>query len=167
VRRVALVLFAILLLPACGLMSGNYKETIDQRTSQGPVADELWERSIALSNGRSPTFEEKQHFADELEERIGKYLRQNEEAASDLKTLQAFRFSHQVTVGMHKDQVEVLLGKPFSYTDDAQQMANWARRHWPAIRGRADLAWTYPAGWIIYFDKDRVVDITQYLPGLY
>ncbi len=84
---------------------------------------------------------------------------------SDTLTLQAFRFLHQVTVGMEKGQVEVLLGPAFTTSDDPQQMANWARRHWPLIRGRADEAWGYPFGWFFYFDKGKVVAITQYLEG--
>jgi hypothetical protein len=60
----------------------------------------------------------------------------------------------------------VLLGAPFTTSDDAQQMANWARRHWPQIRGRADEAWGYPYGWIFYFNKGKVVDITQFMPNM-
>jgi len=100
-----------------------------------------------------------------LVEAHAKYLRENEAAASDPITMPAFRQLHQVTSGMDKSQVELLLGPPFSISADAQQMANWARRHWPEIRGRADEAWGYPFGWIVYFDKCKVVDITQYRPG--
>lgn len=165
-RRAALGLFALLLLTGCGLLAGNYRETIDQRSTQGPVAEELWTAAVVLSNGREPTFEERRHFYDELDLRIAKYLRENEGPASDVQTMQAFRFLKQVTVGMDKTQVEVLLGKPYSTTEDAQQMANWARRHWPAIRGRADSAWTYPSGWVLYFDKEKLVEVTQYMRGL-
>ena len=166
VRRAALVLVAVFLLPACGLLGANMRETIDHRTTQGPVADEMWSAGLMLSNGRTPTWEEKRHFYDELDLRIAKYLRDNEGPASNAQTMQAFRFFHQVTVGMDKAQVEVLLGKPYSTSDDAQQMANWARRHWAAIRGRADSAWTYPGGWVLYFDKDKLVEMTQYMPGI-
>lgn len=140
-------------------------ETKDQRTTQGPTADEFWMTKMLASNGRYPSFEEKRHFQDELDERIAKYLREHEDAASDPLTTPAFRNLHQVTAGMQKGQVEVLLGPPFSTSDDAQQMANWARRHWPEIRGRADEAWGYPYGWIFYFHRGRIVEITQYLSG--
>ena len=126
-----------------------------------------WTTQVITANGRQPTFEEKRHFHDDLEARISKYLREHEEAASNPLTVQAFRNLHQVTAGMEKGQVEVLLGPPFTTSDDAQQMANWARRHWPAIRGRADEAWGYPHGWIFYFDKGKLVDITQYLEGVF
>jgi len=159
VRRAALVLLAVVLLAGCAVTT----HTINQRTSQGPTADEFWTTKVIAANGRAPTFEEKRHFQDDLEARMAKYLREHEAAASDPLTMQAFRFLHQVTVGMDKGQVEILLGSAFTTSDDAQQMANWARRHWPDIRGRADEAWGYPYGWIFYFDKGKLVDITQYL----
>ena len=158
-RRAALVLLAVVLLAGCAVTT----HTINQRTSQGPTADEFWTTKVIAANGRAPTFEEKRHFQDDLEARMAKYLREHEAAASDPLTMQAFRFLHQVTVGMDKGQVEILLGPAFTTSDDAQQMANWARRHWPDIRGRADEAWGYPYGWIFYFDKGKLVDITQYL----
>jgi hypothetical protein len=161
VRRVALVLAAVVLGTGCAGLT----QTVDERTSQGPTADEFWMTKMLSSNGRYPTFEEKRHFQDDLDARISKYLREHEDAASDPLTVQAFRNLHQVTAGMQKGQVEVLLGTPFTTSDDAQQMANWARRHWPEIRGRADEAWGYPFGWIFYFNKGKLVDITQYLPG--
>jgi hypothetical protein len=161
VRRAALVLLAAVLVAGCAVPMN----TIDQRTSQGPTADEFWTTKVIGANGRQPTFEEKRHFEIELDARISKYLREHEAAASDPLTVQSFRHLHQVTSGMEKAQVEVLLGPPFTTSGDAQQMANWARHHWPAIRGRADEAWGYPFGWIFYFDKGKLVDITQYWEG--
>jgi len=161
-KLTALALIAVLvLMTGCSVPL----ETKDQRTTQGPTADEFWMTKMLASNGRYPTFEEKRHFQDELDARISKYLREHEESASDPLTAPAFTNLHQVTAGMQKGQVEVLLGPPFSTSADAQQMANWARRHWPEIRGRADEAWGYPFGWIFYFNKGKVVEITQYLPG--
>jgi hypothetical protein len=164
VRRVALVLGALALGVGC---SGALQslQTVDQRTSQGPTADEFWMAGVLTANGRYPTFEEKRHFEDELDARIARYLRENQQAASDPLTAPSFRNLHQVTTGMDKGQVEVLLGTPFATSDDPQQMANWARRHWTDIRGRADEAWGYQHGWIFYFNKGKLVDITQYLPG--
>jgi hypothetical protein len=163
VTRIALLLLSVVLIAGCG---GVATHTIDQRTTQGPTADEFWMTSMLTANGRYPNFEEKRHFMDELDGRISKYLREHEEAASDPLTAPAFRNLHQVTAGMDKGQVEVLLGAPFTTSDDAQQMANWARRHWPQIRGRADEAWGYPYGWIFYFNKGKVVDITQFMPNM-
>lgn len=160
-RRAALALVAVVFLAGCAVPT----QTIDQRTTQGPTADEFWITKMMTTNGRFPTFEEKRHFQDELDSRISQYLREHEVAASNTLTLMAFRNLHQVTAGMEKGQVEVLLGVPFTTSEDAQQMANWARRHWADIRGRADEAWGYPHGWIFYFNKGKLVDITQYLPG--
>ena len=156
----AFLVFGIVV-TGCGVVS----QTKDQRTTQGPTADEFWLAKVLTANGRYPTFEEKRHFDDELDARIRKYLRENEDAASDPLTVPAFRNLHQVTAGMQKAQVEVLLGPPFTTSEDPQQMANWARRHWPEIRGKADEAWGYPYGWIFYFNKGKLIDITQYLPG--
>ncbi len=136
--------------------------TIDHRTSQGPTADDFFRTRVIAVNGRGPTFDEEVHFIDTLEQRISKYLREHEAAASDPVTLQSFRFTRQVTLGMEKEQVEILLGPPFATSDDAQQIANWARHHWEGIRGRTDLAWGYPYGWVFYFDKGKLVDITRH-----
>jgi hypothetical protein len=152
------VLLAVLLLTACA----ELKTTIDHRTSQGPTSEDFFRTRVLGMSGRAPTFDEELLFHDQLEQRIAKYLREHEEAASDPVTVQSFKFLRQVTLGMHKDQVEILLGPPFATSEDAQQMANWARHHWADIRGRADLAWGYPYGWVFYFDKDKLVDITRH-----
>jgi hypothetical protein len=166
VTRVAVAVVLVIVIAGCSALGSELNKTIDERTSQGPTADEFWMTSMLQANGRYPTFEEKRHFMDDLDGRISKYLREHEEAASDPLTAPAFRNLHQVTAGMEKGQVEVLLGPPFSTSGDAQQMANWARRHWPQIRGRADEAWGYQYGWIFYFSKGKVVDITQHMPNM-
>lgn len=138
---------------------------IDQRTTQGPTAGELWTARVMQQTGRTPSFEEKRHFEEDMDERIGRYLREHEDAASSL-TLLSFRSLRQVTVGMDKMQVEILLGAPLTITRDPAQMQNFARHHWPEIRDKVkpDEAWSYPFGWVVYFAKSRVADITQYLP---
>ena len=155
--RVALLL---LLLAGCATIL----PPIDQRTTQGPTAAEFWTARMMVQTGRSPSFEEKRHFEDEMDERIGRYLREHEEAASS-STVLSFRSLRQVTVGMDKAQVEILLGAPVTTTRDPAQMQSLARHHWPEIRDKArpDEAWTYPFGWVVYFRQSRVADITQYL----
>jgi hypothetical protein len=155
--RVALVLW---LLAGCATIL----PPIDQRTTQGPTAAELWTARVMQQTGRAPSFEEKRHFEEEIDERIGRYLRDHEDAASSL-TVMSFRSLRQVTVGMDKAQVEVLLGAPLTITRDAAQMQSLARHHWPEIRDKAkpDEAWSYPFGWVVYFSNSRVADITQYL----
>jgi hypothetical protein len=77
----------------------------------------------------------------------------------------SFRSLRQVTVGMDKAQVEILLGPPVTTTRDPAQMQSLARHHWPEIRDKArpDEAWTYPFGWVVYLRQSKVADITQYL----
>ena len=163
-RSLALVAVVTLVAGGCGAMYPPAM-TADQRTSQGPRAEDFWETRMRLANGRAPTFEEKQHFHDGLSTRIGRYLREHEDAANDALTLQSFRFLHQVTAGMDAGQVEVLLGPAVIKTTDAAQMQNFARRHWPDLRERVDEAWSYPFGWTVYLEKSKVVDLTQYVPG--
>jgi hypothetical protein len=162
VIRLAIVgLAAVVLLTGCRMFS-DPKKYVDQRTTQGPTADDFWTARVVMQTGRSPNFEEKRHYHDELDRTISAYLRENEAAASDMLTLQAFRFLHQVTAGMQKQQVAILLGIPLSSSIDPAQMQSWARRHWPDLRGRTDEAWVYPFGWTVYFDKGKVVELTQY-----
>jgi hypothetical protein len=158
VKRPALVL-ALLVAAGCSVI----RPTIDQRTTQGPTATELWTVRVMQQTGRAPSFEEKRYFEQEMDDRIGRYLSEHQEAANSL-TLMSFRALKQVTVGMDKGQVEILLGPPVTTTRDAAQMQNLARHHWPEIRGKADEAWSYPFGWVVYFTKSRVVELTQYLP---
>ena len=162
-RRVKRPLVAVVLwlLAGCSVLL----PPIDQRTTQGPTAAEFWTVRVMQQTGRSPSFEEKRHFEEDLDERIGRYLREHEGAASSLTVL-SFRSLRQVTVGMDKAQVEILLGAPLTTTRDAAQMQNFARHHWPDIRDKAkpDEAWSYPFGWVVYFSSSRVVDITQFLP---
>jgi hypothetical protein len=159
--RVAGVAVLLLVLTGCRTVYPD----LDQRTTQGPTADELWTMKVMQQTGREPSFDEKRHFEDEMDDRIGRYLREHQDAASAV-TVMSFR-GRQVTLGMEQGQVEALLGPPVTTTRDAAQMSNLARHYWPDIRGKADEAWTYPRGWVVYFSKAKVVDITQYLPRRY
>lgn len=156
--RAVRLLMLVLLVVGCK----TFYPDIDQRTTQGPTATEFWTVRVMQQTGRAPSFEEKRHFDDEMDDRIGRYLRENHEAANST-TVMSFRALKQVTVGMDKAQVEILLGAPATTTRDAAQMQNFARHHWPEIRGKADEAWKYPHGWVIYFSNSKVIDITQHL----
>jgi hypothetical protein len=116
--------------------------------------------------GREPSFDERRHFDDDLESRIGRYLSDHPEDASALQVA-VFRFDRRVAVGMSREQVVILLGAPMAETADAVGMARQARKFWSDIEPRARAAWTYPLGWTVYFGDDRrVVDITQFhTPG--
>jgi len=135
--------------------------TIEQRTTQGPVAEELWVYRVATMNGREPTFEEHRHWESQLGLAISSYLAKDQAFASSPQ-LSTFRFLRQAAVGMSKEQVLILLGAPVVTTTDAAELEKLARKYWPEIQGNATEAWVYPLGWRLYFSGSRLVDITQY-----
>ncbi|MBI4637978.1 MAG: hypothetical protein HY727_16705 [Candidatus Rokubacteria bacterium] len=157
-RRVTLaLLFATL--PACASM----QEPEDQRTTQGPTAEELWVYRVALQNGREPNFDERRYWENQLEQRITKYLGDHPEVANSVD-VSTFRFFHQAQVGMSKEQVLILLGPPLALTTDAGELEKLARRYWTDMKGNVTEAWAYPFGWRLYFNGSRLADITQYRP---
>ena len=140
------------------------RRPIEQRTSLGPTAQQLWTARMQAQLGREPSFEERRHFDDELEQRIARYLAAHPEDASAL-TVSTFRFDRQAAVGMSEEQVRILLGPPIARTADEAAMARQARKFWPDIKPLARAAWTYPLGWTVYFgERGRVVEITQFYP---
>jgi hypothetical protein len=159
-RRTAVLAALVVLVSAC-LTS---RSPVQQRTTQGPTAEQFWTAAVLVQNGRPPNFEEKRHWEDELDARIGAYLRTHQEAASAL-TLGSFRFHKQVVVGMDREQVTILLGPPASASKDPVEMQNVARGYWPSIRGKATEVLVYPLGWAFFFQGDKLVDITQYIPA--
>jgi hypothetical protein len=118
---------------------------------------------ILSENGREPTFEEKRVWDQQIEERIGAYLRAHPEKANALD-VSTFRFLRQSAVGMDKEQILILLGAPVSVSGDQAQMEAIARRYWPQIQGNATEVWIYPLGWNLFFAGSRLIDITQFLP---
>ena len=156
-RRILLVT-GLVILAACA--SARVKE---QRTTQGPMAEDLWMTSVILANGREPNFDERRHWTNQVELKISQYLHQHPEVANSLD-VSTFRFVRQVSVGQTKEQVLILLGRPMAVTTDGAEMEKLARAYWPAVKGTdASEAWLYPAGWRLYFKDTTVVDITQYL----
>jgi len=156
VKRIVLVA-GLLILAACA--SYRVKE---QRTTQGPLAEDLWMTNVILANGREPNFDERRHWNNQIEYRISQYLHQHPEAANSLD-VSTFRFVRQVSVGQTAEQVLILLGRPISVTSDEAEMEKLARAYWPTIKGTVTEAWVYPVGWRLYFKDSKVVDITQYL----
>jgi hypothetical protein len=148
---------SLLVLAACAS-----SRTTEQRTTQGPLAEDLWMTSVILANGREPNFDERRHWNNQMEYKISQYLHKNPEAANSLD-VSTFRFVRQVSVGQTAEQVVILLGPPRSKTSDEAEMEKLARGYWPSIKGNASEVWTYPAGWRLYFKDSRLVDITQYL----
>jgi len=152
----ALVAATALLLAGCaaGL-------AFEQRSTQGPTAEEFWRMSVFLQNGRGPTFEEQNYWIEQLDTKITEYLRRNQDKANTIN-IQTFRFLRRVEVGMDKEQVMILLGPPLGATTDQAEMEKTARKFWPVIKGNATEAWIYLAGWTFYFAGQRLVDIVQY-----
>jgi len=47
---------------------------------------------------------------------------------------------------------------------ESHGIQNVARVYWPAIRGKATEVLVYPLGWALFFERDKLIDITQYIP---
>jgi hypothetical protein len=137
---------------------------LEQRTTQGPTAREMFNTRVMFENGREPTFEEKRLWDNQIEEQISAYLRKNEDKANALDVSQ-FRYYRRATVGMDKEQILILLGPPLLVSGDQAEMSKIARRYWSQIEGNATEVWVYPNGWNLYFAGPKLIDITQYLPS--
>ena len=95
--------------------------------------------------------------------RISQYLARNPALANSLNVT-TFRITRQVTVGMERDLVLLLLGPPVLFAKDTAEIEKLARRFWPQVKNNNPKeAWLYPQGWRLFVDDTRVVDITQYL----
>jgi hypothetical protein len=136
---------------------------LEQRSTQGPTAQQMLNYRVLAEAGREPTFEEKRQWEAQVEEKISAYLRQHPDKASALD-VSTFRYMRQVTVGQDKEQVLILLGAPVSVSGDQAQIEKTARGYWPAIKGNATEVWVYPLGWNLFFAGPKLVDITQYVP---
>lgn len=158
--NVARVLLAVVLASAACASS---RLPLEQRTTQGPIAEELWTYRVAVANGREPTFEERMHWERQIDLAITRYLAIDQEAASS-PHLSTFRFARQAAVGMSKEQVMILLGAPLQTAREAAEIEKLARKYWPEVKPNATEAWVYPLGWSLYFSGSRLVDITQYQP---
>ncbi len=109
--------------------------------------------------GRVPTFEESSAFRRDLENRVSAYLSSHPEISTSERASQ-FTFYRRVAVGMTREEVALLAGAPSSTTQQVPEMAATARQFWPAVGQRAKEMWTYPGRWYLYFDGDRLVDLT-------
>jgi hypothetical protein len=130
-----------------------------QRTTEGPTADELFMSRFAQGYGRVPTFNESMAFRNELEERVSNYLVTHPDVNASPRASQ-FTFQRRIAVGMTKEEVVVLGGLPYEATPDEKQMEQAAKQFWPSIKPRAKEMWIYPGGWQLYFDDERLVDVT-------
>jgi hypothetical protein len=153
-----LVVAACVMIVAAGCASAP----LEQRTTQGPTAEQVYVARVYAQNGRQPTFEERGHWRQQLDREIARYLTQHPEIANSFD-VQAFRFTKQVTVGMTAEQTTILLGPPTATVTDDAELEKVARKYWPDIKGKATEAWVYPGGWNVFVGEGRVVDITQYV----
>jgi|SRR6185369_11520195 hypothetical protein len=153
-------------LVVCMLVAGGCiprRGPVEQRSTQGPTSTQMLNLKVLAESGREPTFEERRQWDTQTEDKISAYLREHPEKASALD-VSTFRYLRQVTVGMDKEQVLILLGAPVLVSGDQAQMEKIARVYWPQIKGNATEVWVYPLGWNMFFAGQRLIDITQYLP---
>ena len=158
VKRAGVVLAVVLAAAAC---ASTGSVIVEQRTTQGPQAEELWAYRVTLANGREPTFEERLHWERQLDLAISRYLAKDQEYANSPGVV-TFRSVRQTEVGMSKEQIVILLGAPQRTTTDTGEIEKLAGKYWPDVQTQATEAWVYPMGWRFYFAGARLVDITQY-----
>ncbi len=108
---------------------------------------------------RLPTFDETAKFRDDLARRTSDYLVKHPAIATSPRASQ-FRFERRVDLGMNQEEVTLLLGAPDAVTADSDKMKASAEIFWPEVSKKAREMWTYPSGWSLYFDADRLVDLT-------
>jgi len=158
--RLSLIVVVALLMGACAFLAKQRE--VEQRTTQGPTAQQMFNLRLLGDSGREPTFDERRQWDEQIEQRIGAYLREHPEKANALD-VSTFKFLRQSAVGMDKDQILILLGAPLAVSTDQAHMQQLARRYWSLIQGNATEVWIYPLGWNMYFAGQRLVDITQYV----
>ena len=159
-KPAAALLLIALTLTGCGLFARA--QTVEQRTTQGPTAQQMFNLRVLNEAGREPTFEERRRWDEDIENRISAYLREHPEKANALD-VSTFRYLRQSAVGQEKEQIMILLGAPLAVSQDQRHMQQLARRYWADIEGNATEVWIYPVGWTLYFAGQRLVDITQYV----
>ena len=147
----------LVLLVATGCATSS--EPVVYRAAEGPRADEVFNERFVRSYGRVPTFDETFVWRDELSQTIATYFVKHPDVAISPRS-QYFRLHRRVALGMSKEEVVVLVGRPDAATADPKVMETGAKQFWPEVRPRAKEMWLYPPGWRLYFDDDRLVDIT-------
>ena len=152
-------------LAAVAVTAGCASLEVVERTTRGPQAREFLTARSYETNGRAPNFEEKQHWGDQIDARIAKYLREHPELQQATR-YSDFRFWKHVTPGSTPAEVRILLDEPQEQTIDPALMAVLAEQHWSEIRPKAKEAWVYPYGWVLYFDDKGVVDMIRRISGV-
>lgn len=155
--RVAPVLRAAL---ALALLAGcaSQKDVV-QRATEGPTADEIYLARFQKGYGRGPTFDETMAWRADFDNKVTEYVNRQPGMVASPRVSQ-FRVQRRVAVGMTKEEVSLLVGLPDAIVSDEKLMEAAARQFWPEVRKRAKEMWAYPAGWQLYFDGDRLADLT-------
>jgi hypothetical protein len=158
IRGVKAIAMAVLVVVLVGCAS----KPKEQRTTEGPMAEDIWTMKVLIANGREPNFDERRRWDNMMDVKIGQYLRNHPEAANSID-VSTFKFIRQVTLGQTAEQVVILLGPPLARVTEPAEMEKLARQFWPAVKeNEPNEVWTYPSGWSIYMKNQTVVDITQY-----
>lgn len=152
------VLVAVLVLFG---VTGCVSIPVEQRAELGPKAEEIWAARLAGATRRTPTFEERGAWSDQIDRRIAQFLAEHPQVANAFD-VHTFRFEKQVAVGMMKEQVTVLLGGPEKAVTDRTEMEKLARAFWPQMKDKVSEVWLYPLGWRVFIHEGRVVDLVQY-----
>ncbi len=145
---------ALALLAGCA----SQKDTV-QRATEGPTADEIYLARFVKGYGRGPTFDETAAWREDFDKRVSAYIGRQPGMLVSPRVSQ-FRVQRRVAVGMTREEVTVLVGAPDAVVSDEKLMETAARQFWPEVRTHAKEMWTYPAGWQLYFDGDRLADLT-------
>src|SRR3989442_14886940 len=107
----------VLVLLAASALAGCASVSEVQRATQGPTADDVWVARFVQGYGRLPTFDEEIAWKEGLESRVLAYLSRRPEVATSPRASR-LRFQRSVVVGMQKDEVGLLLGRPETRTSD-------------------------------------------------
>jgi hypothetical protein len=163
-RTVSLALIVMISAAGCGQYRSESigGRAVEQRTTEGLTAEQMFTYRMLLQNGREPKFDETLTWRDNLDLKINRYLREHPEDANSLD-VSKFRFARRASVGMSKEQILILLGPPEHITTDADGMQQAAKQYWPEMKGNVTEAWIYPLGWSYFFTGDRLAEITQHL----
>jgi hypothetical protein len=156
--RLILGLAGVIVVAILGGCASGSSEDI-QRTTEGPTASEVFTTRFLDGYGRSPTFDESTAFRVDLDERISDYMVKHPDLATSPRASQ-FTFQRRISLGMTREEVVLLVGVPDETTLDQALMQEAARQFWPAVKEHAKEMWVYPGGWHLYFDGDRLIDLT-------
>jgi hypothetical protein len=156
-RWLTLASFAVALgLGGCSTAGSD----VPERMGRGPRAEEMFYAKISAASAREPNFDEKRQWKDQMDEKVFKFLREHPEMEQTTRYSE-FRFWRQVAEGSTPSEVRVLLDEPLEQTTDPALMKMKAKAHWTQISNKAKEAWTYPLGWVLYFDDNGVVDMIR------